>query len=171
MRWPFIPRAHEQELAAVKADRERLRDERDQFAKDAKASQAAAVTAARQFAEADAANIRLSNRNQALQEQAAVRAEIARQRGGSLAKLGQRLDAVAGEYAHIDGYAARMEDRLDRALRGCVRYRAALAAEARRADRLQDRLDDALGFNTPGVERGQHWQATRQDKTSEVKPS
>ncbi|MFI0236372.1 hypothetical protein [Streptomyces sp. NPDC016845] len=170
MRWPIVSRRrHVQELAAVSADRERLRGERDQFAKDAKASQVAAATTARQFAEADAANIRLNNRNKALQEQADVRAGIARQRGGSLAKLGQRLDAVASEYAHIDGYAARMENRLARALRGCARYRAALAVETHRADKLQGRLDDACGLNTPGVDRGQHWQSTRQDKPREVK--
>ncbi|WP_225840264.1 hypothetical protein [Streptomyces sp. NK08204] len=58
--------------------------------------------------------------------------------------------------------------RLTRALRACKRYRAALAAEQRRADRLQQRLDDCLGLNTAQVAEGQRWQQTRHDKKGTV---
>ncbi|MFE2384455.1 hypothetical protein [Streptomyces misionensis] len=54
--------------------------------------------------------------------------------------------------------------RLTRALRACARYRAALAAERHRADRLQERLDDALGLNTPAVAAGAMWRDRRTDK-------
>ncbi|MFE9921610.1 hypothetical protein ACFYQA_08505 [Streptomyces sp. NPDC005774] len=36
-------------------------------------------------------------------------------------------------------------------------------AEKKRADRLQQRLDDTLGLDDPAVLAGQNWQATRQD--------
>lgn len=42
---------------------------------------------------------------------------------------------------------------------------AARAAETRRADRLQARLDDALGLTTAAVEAGAEWQQRRHDKT------
>ncbi|WP_097866534.1 hypothetical protein [Streptomyces sp. rh34] len=48
--------------------------------------------------------------------------------------------------------------------------RAQLAAETRRADRLQDRLDDACGITTPAVDAGAMWQQNRTDKTHGVKP-
>jgi hypothetical protein len=54
--------------------------------------------------------------------------------------------------------------RLTRALRACARYRAALAAETRRADRLQRRLDDLLGLNTPAITLGETWQDRRDQK-------
>jgi predicted nucleic acid-binding Zn-ribbon protein len=46
-------RRHETELAAAGAEVERLREQRDQFAKDRDAYRAAAETAAGQFADAD----------------------------------------------------------------------------------------------------------------------
>lgn len=45
-----------------------------------------------------------------------------------------------------------------------ARYRAALTAETRRADRLQQRLDDALGLNTHAITTGATWQNRRTDK-------
>lgn len=150
MRWPFITRrAHERELAAANADRTRLRGERDQFEQERDAFRTAARTASRQFAEArEAAAAHLA---------AAVRT----------AGRNNRLTRSEAQHdANLDAMAAR----IDRALRGCVRYRAAHAAERRRADQLQARLDDATGLNSAGVADGRHWQATRQDKTREVKP-
>ncbi|MEV6833556.1 hypothetical protein AB0N17_03335 [Streptomyces sp. NPDC051133] len=70
MKWPIVSlRRHERELEDLKADRERIRGERDQFAKDRDAQRAVARTATRQFAEADATNRRLAGRNRALAEQ------------------------------------------------------------------------------------------------------
>ena len=53
MKWPFVSRRrHENDLNAVKADRERIRGERDQFKQDRDAQRTAAKTAARQFDDA-----------------------------------------------------------------------------------------------------------------------
>ncbi|MFJ9037418.1 hypothetical protein ACIRF8_12625 [Streptomyces sp. NPDC102406] len=113
---------------------------------------------------------------QLVEERDAARADAAALRGTAVRVAGrntqlteqnQRLTVAHAQHdADIDATLARV----DRALRGCARYRAALATEARRADQLQARLDDALGLNTPGVERGQLWQTSRQDKPREVKP-
>ncbi|TGZ14688.1 hypothetical protein DV517_61710 [Streptomyces sp. S816] len=54
--------------------------------------------------------------------------------------------------------------RLTRAVRACARYRAALTVETRRADRLQARLDDALGLNAHAVVAGAMWRDRRTDK-------
>lgn len=48
--------------------------------------------------------------------------------------------------------------RLTRALRACARYRTALAAEQRRADQLQRRLDDAVGLKPRRIEDSSRWQ-------------
>ena len=71
MKRPFASRRRlETELAYVKADRERIRAERTQFAKDRDAYRAAAETAARQFTTADrdlaAARRQLDERGQLL---------------------------------------------------------------------------------------------------------
>lgn len=44
------------------------------------------------------------------------------------------------------------------------RILAAYAAEKKRADRLQQRLDDALGLNNYRVQDSRMWQHTRTDK-------
>ncbi|GGW15848.1 hypothetical protein GCM10018980_51250 [Streptomyces capoamus] len=54
--------------------------------------------------------------------------------------------------------------RLTRALRACARYRKALAAEQRRADQLQRRLDNAVGLNITAVAHGETWQERREQK-------
>lgn len=71
---------------------------------------------------------------------------------GRNVELGRRLSPAA-----VGG-------RLARAVRACARYRAALAAETRRADRLQARLDDATGLDDPRVLAGARWQDHRPDK-------
>ncbi|MEV7491457.1 hypothetical protein AB0O08_11955 [Streptomyces anulatus] len=45
--------------------------------------------------------------------------------------------------------------------------RAQLAAETRRADRLQARLDDACGITQPAVDAGSMWQHRRSDRPKE----
>lgn len=42
-------------------------------------------------------------------------------------------------------------------------------AEQKRANRLQQRLDDALGLNTPAMADGARWQERRQDKPKEAR--
>lgn len=85
---------------------------------------------------------------------------------GRNTELSRRLDA-SRDVAFIDAeYSGELEGRLSRALRACARYLAAYHAEKRRADRLQRRLDDALGLNTAGIELGSGWQDRREDKRS-----
>lgn len=115
MNWPFVTRSRHE---AVLADRERIRGERDQFAKDRDAHRAAAATAARQFAEADATNRRLE---------------------GRLLELGRRLAALAESDPE---YAARLESRVARLRTVGARLLAAYTAQKRRADRYASHLDD-----------------------------
>lgn len=127
------------ELAAAKSETERMRRQRDRAIDEGDAFREAARTAARQVAEADAANRRLAGRN---------------------LELGVRLSA----YAESDPeYLAMLEQRLARALRACARYRTAAHSEQHRADVLQQRLDDACVLNRAEVAEGRNWQHTRQD--------
>lgn len=131
MRWPFVSRrAYE----AVCADRERIRGERNQFEQDRNTARAAMRTAARQFADADATNRRLMGRN---------------------LELGRRLSQLTES---DPAYAARLELRVARLKRVVVRIWAAGHAEYLRADRLQKRLDDAVGLGSDGIADSRVWQ-------------
>jgi hypothetical protein len=73
MKWPLVFRRR---LEAVDADRERLRAERDQFAKDRDTQRAVAESATRQFTTADdelsatrSVNARLARDNASLREE------------------------------------------------------------------------------------------------------
>lgn len=135
--WPFVSRSvHE----AVCADRERIRDERDQFAKDRDTQRYAAETVARQFAETDAANRRLAGRN---------------------LELGNRISKLTEADPE---YTAQLERRVARLRTVGKRILAAYSTELKRADRLQARLDDACGLDDPAVTAGRHWQSARHDK-------
>ena len=127
MKWPFVSRRR---YDAVYADRERLRGERNQFRDDRDAALAAARTAARQLVEADAANRRLHGRN---------------------LELGRQVSALAE--SDMD-YAAQLERRVARLKKVGKRIVAAWAREQKRADHLQQRLDNACGLNSPAVEAG-----------------
>jgi hypothetical protein len=136
MKWPFVSRRR---YDAVYADRERLRGERNQFRDDRDSALAAARTAARQLVAADAANRRLHDRN---------------------LELGRRVTALAESDLE---YAAQLERRVARLKKVGKRVLAAWAREQRRAEHLQQRLDNACGLNPPAVEACRHWQATRTD--------
>jgi septal ring factor EnvC (AmiA/AmiB activator) len=141
MKWPLVTRRrHERDLDAVNADRERIRGERDQFAKDRDTQRAVARTAARQFAEADTANRRLEARN---------------------LELGRRLATLTE--ADPD-YTAALERRLARALKSCARWMDATWVETRHADRLQAQLDDLFGLNSDAIALGETWQDRREKK-------
>jgi len=147
MRWPFVLRSrYETELEAVNADRERLRGERNQFLDDRNAARAAARTAARQFAEADAANRRLEARN---------------------LELGRRVSALAESDLE---YAAHLERRVARLKKVGKRIVAAWAREQKRADHLQQRLDDAVGLSTTIVDSGRWQPGYKPAPTPEVAP-
>ncbi|MFJ4624285.1 hypothetical protein [Streptomyces sp. NPDC088812] len=118
MRWPFVSRRR---YEAVDADRERLRGERDQFAKDRDAYRKAAETAASQFTEADE----------------------------------KYTDAcIVNECLTNDLAAARKQV----AESTVTEWRARAAAEKRRADQLQKRLDDAVGLGGGRIEDSSPWQ-------------
>jgi chromosome segregation ATPase len=135
MRFPFVLRSrHDADIAALNADRDRLRRERDNALTEQAAFQHTARLAARQFANADATNRRLN---------------------GRLLELGRRLSRLTESDPQ---YAASLEQRLARALRACAGYRAELAAEGRRVRRLQARVDDAVGLHYGHIEDSRKWQ-------------
>lgn len=87
-----------------------------------------------------------------VQQRTAAEAETALLREG-LAREGAEADAA------IDELAAR----LDRALRGCARWRAEAAAQARLILDQQRQLDHLLEMDTPDVDAGVLWQQRRAD--------
>jgi chromosome segregation ATPase len=127
-------RKYERDMADMRDQREQLRAQRDMAARDRDAYQAAARTAARQFAEADAANKRLYGRNRTLNE---------------------RLEASRDALGVDSEYVGQLEQRLARALRACTRYRAELVtaptrlhtpliADLRRSEQARRSLDEQM---------------------------
>lgn len=123
MQTPFVSRRLYED---VLADRERIRSERNQFAKDRDVHRVAAQTVARQFEEADTANRRLRSRN---------------------ARLNGLLESMRDKGAL--GTLRQHHIRLERALRGCARYvaaywkaRAEIAELTRRLNRATEGLID-----------------------------
>jgi len=134
-------RRYEEELAAAKSEIQRQR-------RAAKAAEARAVTAEfnrgqllRQLGEADAANQRLTGRNRA---------------------LGQRLDQHT-ESAPAD--VAHLKSRVDRLRQIVSRLLEERRQEQRRADRLQRRLDDAVGLTPRQIVDSSVWQPGYQKPT------
>jgi signal transduction histidine kinase len=127
VKWPFVSRRSYESLYS-----------RYQLALDATAKaraerdsfRTAAQTSARQFVEADAANTRLAGRNRQLSE-----------------RLAQRTESTPADVAQL----RRRVDRLRRIVSRLLDER---RQESRRADHLQQRLDDAMGLNTAPVLAG-----------------
>lgn len=82
---------------------------------------------------------------------------------------------AAGQYTTADAALertrlARIRDavrygaRIDRLARAVARLRVEVAAEVRRADRLQAAYDHAVGLDTPALDLGAQWQQRRTDK-------
>ncbi|MFF7485587.1 hypothetical protein ACFZBC_08825 [Streptomyces luteogriseus] len=57
-----------------------------------------------------------------------------------------------------DDKARKAATRIERLVRGVARARTEAAAEARRADHLQTRLDDAVGLGPRGIKDSRTWQ-------------
>ncbi|PWG13939.1 hypothetical protein DF268_08730 [Streptomyces sp. V2] len=76
-------------------------------------------------------------------------------------ELGRRLSTLAEADPE---YTAALDRRVTRLRTVGTRLLAALTAEQHRADRLQVRLDQALGLDSVHVLDGRRWQQTRQDK-------
>ncbi|MGW2582979.1 hypothetical protein ACWCYZ_16860 [Streptomyces virginiae] len=92
----------------------------------------------------------------------------------------RRLAARAEAYAqaYVDAQRARHRktppavERRNRLVQACARYRAehvaALAAQQRRIDYLQEQVDEVLGLNSEQVRAGARWQQRRPDKPRPV---
>ncbi|MEU0671316.1 hypothetical protein ABZ330_00190 [Streptomyces sp. NPDC006172] len=120
-------RRHEAELAAARAEAERLRDERDQ---------ARSLQETAEF-----------NRGQALAQAASVGAE-----NRNLQNWNRELVRRVGELtAAGPEQAAALQRQVDQLL-------AENREEKKRGDRLQQRLDDAVGLKPSGIEDSSRWQ-------------
>lgn len=115
------------ELAAANANADRLREERDDARTERAAFRSAAQISARQFTEADATNRRLFGRN---------------------LELGNRLALLDGTSLE---HVVALEKRIARLLRVVDRVAGAGLTAHRRADHLQQRLDQALGLDQPAI--------------------
>ncbi|MEV7154855.1 hypothetical protein AB0N77_09550 [Streptomyces misionensis] len=173
MKWPLVTRRrYENDLAAVDADRARLRAERDQFAKDRDVQRAVARKAAEQFADLDDRYTATVIVNTCLTEELTA----ARNR---IAEYGDRRtvsDVLVEHDVHRKALANALGDQkyhlnwgeliaeVARLNAAAEAWMADHAAEKKRADQLQERLDDAFGLNTPAVEAGAAWGDRRTDK-------
>lgn len=153
MRWPLIWRRN----AVDRARYEQVIDQRDEARTEAAQHVCKIVELCGEVDE-------LREQLAAARKQLATRGQLVQQRGTALGRISNRLDHAVSEYSHIDGYAARLETRLDRALKACARYLDAYHAEKRRADRLQAQWDDVFGLNKPEVVAGETWQDRREQK-------
>ncbi|GAB2731506.1 hypothetical protein [Streptomyces bullii] len=136
MKWPFVLRSR---YEAARAEADRQRERADKFEQRADTAVFNRRQIARQLVDADVANRRLAGRN---------------------LELGRRLSRLTESDPE---YTAQIERRLERALRACARWMNAVWVETRHTDRLQARLDDALGLNDSAVLDGRYWQQTRND--------
>ena len=140
-------RRERREIRELNAYVDRLRAQRDKARAERDTAKYNRRQAVRQFADADATNRRLMGRN---------------------LELGRRL----GQLAESDPeYAAQLERRVARLLKVIARFYAGGHTEKRRADRLQARLDQALGLETAGVALGASWQGRRQKHMQFDKPT
>ncbi|MEU2443513.1 hypothetical protein ABZ588_08335 [Streptomyces althioticus] len=131
--WFVTRRRYEDELAAAKHEIRRQRERAEAAEEKASTAEFNREQILRQLAEADAANRRLHGRN---------------------LELGKQVSALAESDLE---YAAHLERRVARLKKVGKRIVAAWAREQRRADRLQERLDDAVGLSTTIVDSGR-WQ-------------
>lgn len=133
-------RRYEADLAAARAETDRLRERAEKAEGIARTEVNARRTVVAQNAGLDADNRRLADRN---------------------LELGRRVSTLAEADPE---YTASLERRVARLLRVGKRIVAAYALEQHRADGLQKRLDDCLGLNTSQITDGRLWQHTRHDK-------
>lgn len=134
-------RRYLRDLTAERAETRRVKQVKDDFWQQRDEALAAARTAAEKFVEADATNRRLAGRVEELKRRLDDRGDVVQKRGADLGRLDNRFGKLEAEYIHIDGYAARMEVRLDRALTGAARWMTAVWARDRRIAILKQQLD------------------------------
>ncbi|MCL7377430.1 snapin/pallidin family protein [Streptomyces sp. 35G-GA-8] len=73
-------------------------------------------------------------------------------------------DARTEDFADSVSESISYQRRIARMARAVARLSTALTTQTRRADRLQQRLDDAVGITSPAVDSGDLWQQRRSDK-------
>lgn len=196
--WPFKTRRErqlEEELDAVKADRERIRGERTQFAEDRDAYKAAAETSSRLHVEADEKYVDVSIVNERLTADltkarerlaefdgrrtvAEVLDEHDVHRKALADALGEQKrhlnwDALIGEVGGLAGVVAELQKRLDDAasepLVGEWRGRARRAEK--RVKHLEKELDNACGMPSGGLLDSAPWQPGYEAPTPGAKAS
>jgi chromosome segregation ATPase len=131
---------------AARSEQERLRIRAERAEKRARTAEFNREQILRQLAEADATNRRLHGRN---------------------LELGRQVSALAESDLE---YAAQLEQRVARLKRVGKRIVAAWAREQRRADQLQERLDDAVGLSTTIIDSGRWQPGYKPAPTPEVAP-
>lgn len=124
--WFVTSRRHEHEINALKGRLAQAIEQRDSARSERQAFRSAAQTASRQFADADAATRRLHDR---------------------VEELKKRLDARPADGTKD---TARLENRITRLRKIVSRLLEERRTATRRADRLQARLDDAVGLPPRG---------------------
>lgn len=109
--WFVTCRRHDADLAAARDEQDRLRAERNDARTERAAFRTAATVSARQFAEADAANVRLTGRNRRLAELLAEQPRVPRTRlNRALAAAARYLAAYHAEQRRADLLQARLDD-------------------------------------------------------------
>lgn len=156
MKWPLVTRSRYDDLDA---DRERVRGERNQFEKDRDTQKAVARKATEQYAGLYDQHAATAIVNGCLTEDlTTVREELAaeRQVSGSLALQIQELADRLRGYEAVDGDDESWRSRYE--------------TEKKRADRLQQQLDDALGMDR-ATTAGTGWEARRETRMKYDKPA
>nr|WP_119589802.1 hypothetical protein [Streptomyces scabiei] len=131
-------RRHQAEIAALNADRDRLRGERDQFAKDRDAFKTAAATAARQLVEAD-------EKPDAVEEHVALRNALADALGADPHLTWPQLLTTARR-ARQALVECKAEYEAEKKRAGHLDKGGEIGRLKRQNGHLQRRLDDALGL-------------------------
>lgn len=145
MKSPIVSRRrYDADLLAAKAETSRMRSERDKFAEARDANRAAARTASRQFTDADEELAATRIVNACLTEDVAKERQVNENLARQIHEMADRLRA----YERVDG----------------TDWQSKYEAERKRADRLQKRLDDAVGLKPSRIEDSSQWQPANQVK-------
>ncbi|MBD9723498.1 hypothetical protein PV755_46320 [Streptomyces caniscabiei] len=160
MRFPFIPRAwHDADIADLNADRDRLRRERDKAIEDRDAFKYAAETASEKYTDTSIVNDCLT------EDLVKVRARLAEYKGRrTVAEVLEEHDVHRKAIADALGDQNRHMnwDQLIAEVAGWVKAANAwmtdCAAEKKRADRLQQQYDNAVGLGGRQPEDSSRWQ-------------